>query len=67
MLNVVSKLRHNIDHSDLQNTVKHVKIQTAISISDETFYTQSQIMVEKVPKFSSESFCLRQGMVTSGR
>ncbi len=24
-------------------------------------------MVEKVPKFSAESLCLRQGMVTSGR
>ncbi len=36
-------------------------------ISDETFYTQSQIMVEKVPDFSAESLCLRQGMVTSGR
>ncbi len=35
---------------------------------DETFYTQSQIMVEKVPEFSAESLCLRrQGMVTSGR
>ncbi len=33
-------------------------------ISDETFYTQSQIMVEKVPEFSAESLCLRQGMVT---
>ncbi len=32
-------------------------------ISDETFYTQSQIMVEKVPEFSAESVCLRQGMV----
>ncbi len=31
-------------------------------ISDETiFYTQSQIMVEKVPEFSAESLCLRQG------
>ncbi len=35
-------------------------------ISDETFYTQSQIIVEKVPEFSAESLCLRQGMVTSG-
>ncbi len=35
-------------------------------ISDETFYTQSQIMVEKVPEFSAESLCHRQGMVTSG-
>ena len=33
-------------------------------IFDETFYTQSQIMVEKVPEFSAESLCLRQGMVT---
>ncbi len=32
-------------------------------VSDETFYTQSQIMVEKVPEFSAESLCLRQGMV----
>ncbi len=31
-------------------------------ISDETFYTQSEIMVEKVPEFSAESLCLRQGM-----
>ncbi len=36
-------------------------------ISDETFYTQTQIMVEKFPEFSAESLCLRQGMVTSGR
>ncbi len=36
-------------------------------ISDETFHTQSQIMVEKVPEFSAESLCLRRGMVTSGR
>ncbi len=36
-------------------------------ISDETFYTQSHIMVDKVPEFSAESLCLRQGMVTSGR
>ncbi len=36
-------------------------------LSDETFYTQSQIIVEKVPEFSAESLCLRQGMVTSGR
>ncbi len=35
--------------------------------SDETFYTQSQIIVEKVPEFLAESLCLRQGMVTSGR
>ncbi len=34
-------------------------------ISDETFYTQSQKMVEKVPEVSAESLCLRQGMVTS--
>ncbi len=33
-------------------------------ISDETFCTQSQIMVEKVPEFSAESLWLRQGMVT---
>ncbi len=26
-------------------------------ICDETFYTQSQIMVEKVPEFSAESLC----------
>ncbi len=37
-----------------------------IFFSDETFYTQSQIMVEKVPEFSAESLCFRQGMVTSG-
>ncbi len=36
-------------------------------ISDETFCTQSQIMVEKVLEFSAESLCLRQGMATSGR
>ncbi len=36
-------------------------------ISDETFYAQSQIMVEKVPEFSAESLCLRQGRITSGR
>ncbi len=36
-------------------------------ISDETFYKQSQIIVEKVRKFSAESLCLHQGMVTSGR
>ncbi len=36
-------------------------------ISDETFYAHSQIMVEKVPEFSAESLCLRQGMLTSGR
>ncbi len=39
-------------------------------ISDETFYTQhaqSQIMVEKVPEFSPESLCLRQGMVSRRR
>ncbi len=36
-------------------------------ISDETFYTQSQIMVEKVPEFLAESLCLRQGMVTRDR
>ncbi len=30
--------------------------------SDETFCTQSQIMVEKVPEFSAESLCLHQGM-----
>ncbi len=35
--------------------------------SDETFCTQSQITVEKVPEFSAESLCLRQGMATSGR
>ncbi len=35
-------------------------------ISDETFCTQSQIMVEKVPEFSAGSLCLRQGMLTSG-
>ncbi len=28
-------------------------------ISDETFYTQSQTMVEKIPEFSAESLCLR--------
>ncbi len=32
------------------------------TISDETFYTRSQIMVEKVPEFLAESLCLRQGM-----
>ncbi len=36
-------------------------------ISDETFYAQSQIMVEKVPEFSAQSLCRRQGMVTSVR
>ncbi len=36
-------------------------------ISDETFCTQSQIMVEKVPEFSAESLCLRQGTVTWSR
>ncbi len=36
-------------------------------ISDETFYSQSQIMVEKIPEFSAESLCLRQGVLTSGR
>ena len=44
-------------------------MEIALTISDETFYmfyTQSQIMVEKVPKFSAESLCLHQGMVTSG-
>ncbi len=30
-------------------------------ISDQTFYAQSQ---EKVPEFSGESLCLRQGMAT---
>ncbi len=35
---------------------------TIIMISDETFYAQSQIMVEKVPEFSAESLCLRQGI-----
>ncbi len=30
------------------------------------FCTQSQNYVEKVPEFSAESLCLRQGMVTSG-
>ncbi len=40
-------------------------VVTSVAIfSDETFYTQSQIMVEKVPEFSAESLCLRQGMVT---
>ncbi len=34
-------------------------------ISDETFYAQSQIMVENVPEFSAESLCLRQGVLTS--
>ncbi len=29
-------------------------------ISDETFGTQSQMMVEKVPDFSAESLCLCQ-------
>ncbi len=36
-------------------------------IYGETFCTQSQIMVEKVPEFSAESLCLCQGMATSGR
>ncbi len=36
-------------------------------ISDETFCTQSQIMVKKVPEFSAVALCLRQGMATSGR
>ncbi len=36
-------------------------------ISDEPFYTQSQIMVEEVPEFSAESLCIRQGMVTSDK
>ncbi len=36
-------------------------------ISDEAYCTQSQNYVEKVPKFSAESLCLRQGLVTSGR
>ncbi len=31
-------------------------------ISDETFYAQSQIMVDNVPEFSAESLCLRQGV-----
>ncbi len=34
--------------------------------SDHTFSTQSQIG-RKVPEFSAESVCLRQGMATSGR
>ncbi len=34
-------------------------------VSDETFYAQSQIMVENVPEFSAESLCLRQGVLTS--
>ncbi len=33
-------------------------------ISDETFYTQSQIIVGKVPEVSAESLYPRQGMVT---
>ncbi len=33
-------------------------------ISEETFYTQSQIMVERVPEFSAESLSLRQGVLT---
>ncbi len=34
-----------------------------IGVSDETFYAQSQIMVEKIPEFSAESLCLRQGVL----
>ena len=37
-------------------------------ISDETFYTQSQIMVEKVPRiFGRISLPSTLGMVTSGQ
>ncbi len=44
----------------------HVKIHLLnyTKISDETFYAQSQIMVENVPEFSAESLCLRQGVLT---
>ncbi len=41
--------------------VHHFVIVINYMISDETFYTQSQIMVEKVPEFSAESLCLCQG------
>ncbi len=37
-------------------------------ISDETFCAHSESNYGgKVPKFSAESLCLRQGMATSGR
>ena len=51
----------------------YLDVQQEISLmeymfSDETFCTQSQIMVEKVPEFSAESLCLHQpGMVASDR
>ncbi len=69
-----TKLAHNskTDHrgekrmKSLASRV-YVPCIMAFLISDETFYTQSQIMVEKVPEFSAESLCLRQGWVTSGR
>ncbi len=48
-----------------QFTTQYMFLNAINLFSDETFYTQSQIMVEKVPEFLAESLCLRQGMVNS--